>query len=216
MYDNDGQPLNSRLNSRLRTEREIDELIGLSKGVLADGSVNQAEAEFLIRWLALNRETTDRWPANVLIDRLTAMLKDGRLDKNEERELLALLMDVTGGDASRLSAHSLSAGLPINNPIPAIVIPGKRFCFTGKFVFGARNKCQMEIEKRSGFVIEGVNSDLDFLVVGVIGSRDWKHSSFGRKIERAVEYREKGHSLAIIAEEHFLGALARHSSGGII
>ena len=216
MYDRDGQPLNKRLNARLRSEREVDELIGLCKGVLADGVVNQAEAEFLARWLSLNRETADRWPATVLFNRIGAMLADGQLDKDEERELLALLIEVTGGDASRLDAHSLSTGLPINDPVPEVVIPDKQFCFTGKFLSGPRAFCCAEIEKRSGVVTDGIGVDLDFLVVGLVGSRDWKHSSFGRKIEKAVHYREMGHRLAIIAEEHFLGALAKDQRRGVI
>src|SRR6266540_1884482 len=148
MLDKDGQPLNKRINTRLRSEREVDELLGLCKGILADGVVNQAEAEFLAQWLRLNRETADQWPANVLFDRINSMLADNRLDKDEERELLGLLIDITGGDASRLSAHSLSTGLPINIPTPGRGIPGKQFCFTGKFVFGPRSKCQAEIERR--------------------------------------------------------------------
>jgi NAD-dependent DNA ligase len=216
MYDRNGQPINARLNARQRSEREIDELLGLCKGVLADGRVNQAEAEFLSRWLGLNRENTDKWPANILFERLTQMLTDGRLDKAEEHELIALLMETTGGDASRLNAHSLSTGLPITIPTPDVAIPGKQFCFTGKFMYGPRAHCQIEIETRLGRVSDDVTTELDFLVIGVVGSRDWKHSSFGRKIEKAVQYREKGYGLAIIAEEHFIGAIAKHTQRGII
>lgn len=207
MRDQDGQPKNRAFNRPLRTGREIDELLGLCKGVLADGIVNHREAQFLAEWLRLNRETSDQWPANVLFQRIAAMLRDGIFDKEEEVELIDLLMETTGGDASRLNAHSLSTGLPLSNPIPQVLISGKNLCLTGKFVFGTRDKCKAEIEKRGGMMIDGITTSLDYLVIGVIGSRDWVHSSFGRKIEKAVEYREKGHPLAIVAEEHFLKAL---------
>jgi len=135
------------------------------------------------------------------------MLSDGVLDQNEEGELLKLFLEVTGGDAARLNAHSLSTGLPISQPIPEVTIPGKTLCLTGKFVFGSRDKCRAEIEKRGGQFVETITVELDYLVIGVVGSRDWIHASFGRKIERAVEYREKGYPLAIVAEEHFLKSL---------
>ena len=32
-------------------KRQMDTLIGISKGVIADGGVNQQEAEFLLNWL---------------------------------------------------------------------------------------------------------------------------------------------------------------------
>lgn len=205
--DRNGQPVNRAFNRERRTGREVDELLGLCKGLVADGVVNDAEARFLAQWLTLNRESTDSWPANILFERLRSMLADGHLDKAEEVELLALLMDVTGGDASRLNAHSLSTGLPISDPVPPISFPGRSFCLTGKFVFGAREKCRSEIEVRGGTLVDSINAQLDFLVIGVVGSRDWIHSSFGRKIEKAVDYRAKGHPLAIIAEEHWLKAL---------
>lgn len=207
MKDPDGQPTNRAFNRRLRTGREVDELLGLCKGVLADGVINQPEAQFLAQWLRLNREASDQWPANVLFQRVTSMLKDGHLDKDEEVQLVDLLIELTGGDASRLNAHSLSTGLPISDPVPEVVIPGKSLCLTGKFVFGSRDKCKTEIETRGGLLIDSITVELDYLVIGVVGSRDWVHSSFGRKIEKAVEYRAKGHPVAIVAEEHFLKAL---------
>jgi NAD-dependent DNA ligase len=170
--------------------------------------INSAEANFLSEWLRLNQEASDQWPANVIYDRITYMLRDGRLDVEEEKELLKLLVDVTGGDASRLNAHSLSSNLPISDPIPSVCIAGRRICITGKLLYGSRSKCREAIERRNGLFVDTVTRELNYLVIGVIGSRDWAHSSFGRKIQQAVEYRASGHDLNIVAEEHFLQALA--------
>lgn len=148
MKDEHGQPLNSRFNFGLRTDREINELIGLCKGMVSDGIVNQAEAEFLASWLTLNAEARNEWPANVLYERVRSMLIDGVFDENEEGELLGLLAKVAGGDAGRLNAHSLASGLPLDIPEPSIEIPGKQFCFTGKFLFGSRNTCHKEVTIR--------------------------------------------------------------------
>lgn len=207
MKDKDGQP-NAAIRAGARHDREMDELIGLCKGVVADGLVNQAEAEFLGQWLRMNKETADEWPANVLLPRIRSMLIDGRLTTDEEGELLSLLLKVSGGDAAKLGAHSLSTGLPTNNPPPIVDFSGRSFCFTGKFLLGTRAQCHEEVVRRSGIAAETITTRLSYLVIGVIGSRDWLHSTFGTKIQKAVDYRDAGHPLAIISEEHFCRALS--------
>lgn len=44
----------------------------------------------------------------------------------------------------------------------------------------------------------------DYLIVGLFGSEDWIHASFGRKIETALKMREKGHQIYIVPEEHWI------------
>jgi hypothetical protein len=207
MLDEDGQPSSLAFNSKLRIDRETDELIGLCKGLLADGEVNEAEANFLLGWLQRSSETCDEWPANVLFRRVSEMLRDGRLDQSEEGQLLTLLVSITGGDPGRLNAHSLSSGLPLDQPMPPIRMEERRFCFTGKFLWGPRDACHREVVRRGGVVGEAITKELSYLVIGVVGSRDWVHSAYGRKIQKAVEYRGAGVPLAIVSEEHFVRAL---------
>ncbi len=49
--------------------------------------------------------------------------------------------------------------------------------------------------------ISNVTKSLDYLVVGGMGSAEWKHGSYGLKIEKAVTYREAGVPLRIVHEE---------------
>ena len=56
-------------NTRPMADRQIDQLIGLAQGIVADGIVNQAEAETLQNWLRAN-QTTD----NPYVSRLTPAL----------------------------------------------------------------------------------------------------------------------------------------------
>src|SRR5881394_940824 len=68
--DEHGQPTVSAYCARMVTDRQIDELIGLCKGVIADGVLNQQEAEFLRDWLKSNRAAAKRWPGDVIYDRI--------------------------------------------------------------------------------------------------------------------------------------------------
>lgn len=46
--------------------------------------------------------------------------------------------------------------------------------------------------------------DLDCLVVGDLGSTDWKYSRFGTKLEKAIENRVKYGKLKIVTEKQFV------------
>ena len=87
--------LKARLNSM-----DISELIGLCKGVLADGSVNLKEADFIFNWLEEYKDVIDIWPADVLYRTLSKVLEDGVLDDEERDELIELLTEITGGPIS--------------------------------------------------------------------------------------------------------------------
>lgn len=206
MLDDDGQP-RVRLRASAVTERKIDELIGLCRGILADGMVTPGEAEFLLDWLQRNRDVSDRWPANVLYDRISRVLADGEIDAEEERELVETLLHVTGAPVMDGETASHSTTLPLNDPPPSVMCEGRSFCLTGKFVCGSRREVEGLVERLGGLVCGTPTRTTHYLVVGTVGSRDWLHSTHGRKIERAVQLREGGNPIAIVSEEWFLACL---------
>lgn len=189
------------------TERQIDEMLGLCKGIMADGAVCQGEAEFLLQWIEANRQAAGQWPASVIYPRLSAMLADGVLDGEEERELLRLLGEVVGFNAPAVGESSGSSSLPLCRPAPMIRFQGATFCFTGKFFSGTRAWCEEQVIVRGGTPASAITKKLDYLVIGEIGSRDWLHSTFGTKIQKAVEYRESGVGLSIVDERFWCEAL---------
>ena len=187
----------------------IDELIGLCRGVIGDGAVTESEAGLLVRWMEANREAAGLWPANQLFVRLEAMLRDGVLDLEEQGDLLDLLQSITGpGLPLAERARSFSATLPLSHPPPRIIFAHERFCLTGRFAFGSRKNCETAVVDRGGIAQSEPTRETSFLVIGVLGSSDWMHSTYGRKIEYAVTLREKGVPIAIVAEEHWVRALA--------
>lgn len=206
--DDHGQPLNRRYGAARISDRAIDELIGLSRGVLADGRVNQAEAEFLARWLDRNRHIRAEWPANVLYKRVGRMLSDGVLDHDEQEELLSLLSDITGeGESLQHDAATLSTKLPLTEPLPVVEFQDREFCLTGQFVSGTRRECEQEVLSRGGSTKKSPTKTTSYLVIGHLGSRDWIHSTHGRKIERAVQLAESGAPICLISEEYWMEAV---------
>ena len=112
-----GQPVTRRLSLARNADRDANELIGLARGVLADGALNQGEAEFLLRWLEERPESLGIWPFSVLFERLNEALQDGHLDAQEGADLMGLLLDYTGGGSlaggEDTSASRQSSALPL-------------------------------------------------------------------------------------------------------
>lgn len=186
-------------------KRQVNELIGLAKGALLDGVVNQLEAEGIYAWLNGNADCLDEWPVSVLYDRLRGMLADGRLDETESQELMGLLMQIAAPSGAADSVAPTT--LPLTVPPPPVIHRGRRFCFTGVFEFGSRAQCHQAVLERGGEPLKAVTMDLDYLVIGAVGTETWRHSSFGTKIMKAAQYREAGAPLAIIAEPYWVSRL---------
>ena len=187
-------------------DRLIDELIGVCRGVIADGIVDEKEAIFLGQWIENHREIADRWPVNILYARVTEMLKDGILTVAEESELLMTLRDITG-ESSLFAEPNRSTTLPLDSPRPDIQFQGQTFCLTGRFVFGSTVDCEEVIAELGGKLTEAPTKSTDYLVIGEMCSPDWIHTTFGRSIEHAVELREQGTPIAIVSEEHWVNSL---------
>lgn len=107
--------------------RTIDRLIGISKGIVADGEVNHAEVEAPLSWLAENASNgLDHPLVGPLPDCVGEMLEDGRLSPDEAEELHELLQRFSSGlfEWGELSQPST---LPFDNPTPPIVSVGRGF-----------------------------------------------------------------------------------------
>ena len=71
----------SRFNRKSVDDRQLDTLIGLSKGLTADGSISQGEAEFLMGWLIQNRTASHHPMMGNLMEKVASVLEDGVLNE---------------------------------------------------------------------------------------------------------------------------------------
>jgi NAD-dependent DNA ligase len=193
----------SRFNRKSIQDRQVDTLIGISKGLTADGKIDQAEAEFLMSWLIQSRGASDNPIIVNLLEKVGAMLEDDVLDNEESAELLCTLHRICG-EKSEIGELAKTCSLPVNDPMPSIAFDGKQFLFTGTCVFGTRKQCHQATESLGGIVANGVTKSLNYLVIGTYVTDSWAHETFGRKIEKAMKYREDGTGLAIVTEEHWI------------
>ena len=155
----------AKYNRKNIQDRQIDTLIGLCKGLLADGSVNQKEAEYLHNWLVQNRHASDNPMIQNLFEKIDLMLEDGALDDEESHELFALLGSLTGESVATGEVPKTTL-LPVDLPPPSINFNDSTFVFTGTFVFGNRKQCQDEIMSLGGINAKSVNKNVNCLVLG--------------------------------------------------
>lgn len=184
------------------TDRQVDELTGLARGLCADGVLNQLEVEFLEKWLAANLEVTGNPVINTLYSRVAEALSDGIVDAAEREELLHTLRDFSGNDFE-LGEALKSTSLPLCDPAPKLTFLGRAYCFTGTFSYGRRPICEQAVLDRGGSC-GSLTRKTDVLVVGIYATESWKHSSFGHKIMKAAEMRDSGLPIAIVSEEHWV------------
>jgi NAD-dependent DNA ligase len=187
--------------------RSADALVGIAAGLIADGVVNTTEAVFLKQWLESHVAHLEDPVINLLYSRLSCMLLDNVLDPDESLELLNLLHGFAGlpiaGQQAVGSVAVAANDLPFNAPEPELVWADRVFVFTGVMAYGPRKDCQALVEDRGGLIGGGVSKRVHYLVVGSIGNEQWRHSTYGTKIMKAVELREGGAPIAIVGEGYW-------------
>lgn len=198
---------------RIQT-RHIDELIGMCRGVLLDGAVCSSEAEGLLRWLEQNRDVINVWPGSAIYARLGDALSDGKLTADEERDVALLLAQAIGNPNAHDPLSDSPSSLPWDDPAPEVIHAGRQFCISGDFVRAQRHVIVSMIERRRGRYIDSVSGKTNYLIVGLNGSTEWKHGSFGTKIAKAIELKSAGKPICIVSEKHWIECLDAAESDG--
>ncbi len=185
-----------------KIERAVDELLGVCKGIIADGKVDTNEVVYLKSWLEQNREVAAIWPANVLSERIRQIYADGVVDGQERKELADLLYRITGDKPGIEDAMRLAGSEVIDFPEPRIEFEGKVYCLSGQFAYGSREKCEAAITARGAICHRHPNPETDYLVIGALadGQGDLEH---GRNIEFVVTNPDARSRTAIVSEENW-------------
>lgn len=176
---------------------EIDYILGFMRGISANNIITEKEAKALFNAIKKCRYYKTTFP----ISKVYEYFKNNK-DFSDNTELLNILKNIYGGNLITNAKASLSC-LPVDNPQPDIEFKDKIFTLTGEFAFGSRAQCVKEIEKHGGKFSKNVTQNINYLVIGSIGSDEWAHSSFGRKIEKALQFKKQGKNIIIISEDHW-------------
>lgn len=186
-------------------KRSLSALVGIAQGLLCDGQLNDDEIRFLDAWLIENDAIANAWPGDVIHSRLRSALADGVVTEGERAHLVDTLTQLIGGSLDELAASTHVTGLALDT-VDRVNFANAWFCLTGDFVYAPREKCVKAIEQRGG-IVGGVTKKLRYLIVGGLGSPEWKHGSFGTKIEKAMQYKRDGLPIFIVHEDIWASSL---------
>lgn len=181
---------------------QLNIAMGIFGGISADTALTDGEIRFLKRWLKEADLLQSHWPVSTVFDVIKRALKGGVITELERAQILQTIEDVIGGNIKEDGiASGKSTKLPLHD-VDCIEFDGRVFCFTGTMTHGSRKQCESLTIEKGGVVIKGVTKKLDYLVLGPIASRDWIHTSFGRKIQKAMQY-----NTVIVSEEVWIKSL---------
>jgi NAD-dependent DNA ligase len=209
--DDDGQPVSRALNRSARIDRAVDELIGFLKGVIADDEITDSEVIRLGEWVLMNEEVRGYWPVNVLSKRIDRIFADRMIEDEERADLRGIIYDILGTSPTEFFEQR-TGRLPLSKPAPEVIFDQNMFVFTGRFLYGTRKQCQQEVLERGGRCSSSVTLQTSYLVLGDLGSEDWAHSIYGRKIETAIQYTQLC-PITLISEEHWVSYLLPTPAG---
>ncbi len=188
----------------ISVESRINELLGFLSGIAVDGVLSEQEIILLGGWLDANYEACSVWPGNVIASRLKQILSDNVVTTEEKSDLLETIKSISGQRFQETgAAHGMSTAF-LEDMVDTFSHEGQCLCFTGKFVSGSRNIVESTAQRLGASIKGDVTNDVTALVIGTLASRDWRFSSHGRKIEKALKLKRKGSQLVIITEQTWL------------
>jgi hypothetical protein len=208
-FDAHGQPL-LRFPANLLTNygKAADQLIGICRGILFDGDVSEAEAVGLRRFVdTVCASGPEQFPFGLLRARLDKIFADGAVSADEREELKGIVLDLAGLTAESVTEEATTTRILPFDQIRDLTFTDMNFVITGRFSYGTRSKVESAISLQGGICMASVTKETHFLVVGHFASRDWLHTNWGNKIERAIELRQELGILRILTEEDFARAL---------
>ena len=187
--------------------KAVEHLLGICTGMVADNHLHDDEIRFLDLWLSQHSEITTAWPGSVIASRIRTVLADGIITADERQHLYETLTGIVGFQLPETGcAEAGVPAIPFDDD-PSIWFDGRSFCFTGNFLYGTRADCERAILKRGSIARDRVTTKLEYLVVGSLIEPSWAHTGYGRKIETAVRYIDKGHGIAIVSERQWTEAI---------
>ena len=182
-------------------DKNVDECIGICKGILSDGEFKESEKIFLLDWIIKNELEKKDSMVKILFDELNN-------SNNTLDDLKEILIKFSGGVLTpNDEIKSMSTLLPIEKNLESIEFESRSFCLTGKFssAYGSRKAIENIIKDKGGEIKETVPQSLDYLIIGELGNTDWIHSTFGRKIQTVLENKKKEYcKTKIISEQQLL------------
>jgi hypothetical protein len=190
----------------------IQRLHGIVAGIASDGQITLSELQGLADWLENNQYLRNCWPYDEIDSLVTSTLADKKIDSAEHKmlmdffvEFMTLLDNKTIVNPLLLSENHVKGVCAM---CPEILFEGSTFCLTGTSHTYPRNRFKEVIAELGGKTADDVSKKVNYLIVGANGNPTWAYACYGRKVEKAVQFRKSGHPILIVHENDFHDAVS--------
>lgn len=164
-------------------------LSGILKGIIIDNKVSFEECNNLKNWLYDNSYLSGHFPYDQIFSVAEAVLEDGIITENESN----LLIDIIN---SLLS--------PVEDLKQQIYsVKNKNVCLTGNFSHGSKDEISNLIISQGGFIDKTVKKTTNILIIGSLGSEAYSQGTYGKKVEKAIYFNNRGNNIVIIKEDDY-------------
>lgn len=199
-----------------RTTRDLQRLHAVVGGIAADGIITDDELNGLSEWLSEHSHLASCWPYDEIYSLVLAVKADGKIDDSEQKLLVSFFTEFLAvcDDNTLTSAPIFEGGniIGLCAVCPEIEFEDSVFCFTGASARFERKELSGMVTSRGGVFSENLTKKVNYLIVGSDGNPCWSYACYGRKVEKAVEYRKSGIKMMIIHENDFHDAVQDHRS----
>lgn len=189
---------------------DIQKLHGIIYGILADNEINDAEIHQLNQWIEDNKSLKNTYPYEEIYSLILGILEDNIITDEEKNILKVFFSDfidtTTSYNVNQLEIDELKKEIHIDGICaaqPEIIVKDNLFCFTGTSTKTSRKDFSNLITSLGGLYKDDVVSATKYLVVGNEGNPCWAFSCYGRKIQKAMDFRKKGKDITIVNENDF-------------
>lgn len=194
-----------------KTTADMQRLQGILGGIVADSEITKDELESLQTWMREHEDLRTIWPYDELEALILSVLKDGVIDETEHRALIQFFsefLEFKGHRTIQLNEQPETALVTgVCAVCPEIAFEEKHFCFTGRSDKYSRKDFAAEISNRGGIFSKSLTRETSYLIIGGDGNPCWAYACYGRKVEKAIEYRKTGGSILLVHEYDFRDAM---------
>ena len=182
----------------------LNEFLGLISGIVSDDQINEDEFAYLIEWLNKHADLIDDATVKSVVAKMVEFSKLEQITPADEEALVSFLKQTAGIRFLETGAVDVHPMDHIADSIESMNHERAAICFTGVFNTGTRKEVEAIAIKLGATPRKDPSKSIHYVVIGSQVSPDWKHTSFGRKIQKAIELRESGHPLIILTEQEWV------------
>ena len=158
------------------------------------------------QWHLKHQQTLTAWPGSALLSLLREMFSPEPPPVAEQSRILQLVENLAVGQLDEIATMSVLLEISLDT-YAMRDFRNSRVLLAGDFVRGNRQTCETITRSAGGEVVDEMNADVNYLVLGGLGLPNWYRGERGIEYELAAMYRRVGLRLRVVHEAHWLDAL---------